>query len=272
MYICNSDLSGKWGHWGKWSKCSVSCGGGVLSRSRQCSNPAPAHTDDSCTGSITESSSCGDKPCPGEYISIIFKIFTPRAWPRYIQICVNMQDECNTVSQEPQCARFRRVFTCSPIVYIHITQCILPGFVNSVYMPHCGNDETGWNLAHLVSWDTVFNLLHKTLQTRGPRDIYSSPDNQQQTVQLETRCPWAFYRSPDNQQQTVQSEKRQPKNERIQINACVVGNTSVCWCEPLVWRRILSKEKPFHYLFFPRPRSTRWNIWPKPIQEWHHSK
>ena len=32
----------------------------------------------------------------------------------------------SVVSQEPQCARFRRGFTCSPIVYIHITQCIYP--------------------------------------------------------------------------------------------------------------------------------------------------
>ena len=50
----------------------------------------------------------------------------------------------------------------------------------------------------------------------------------------ETRGPRAFYRSPDNQQQTVQSEKKDNQNERIQINACVVGNTSVCCCEPLV--------------------------------------
>ena len=30
-----------------------------------------------------------------------------------------------------------------------------------------------------------------------------------------------------------------------------VDNTSVCCCEQLIWRRILSKEKPFHYLFCP---------------------
>ena len=68
------------------------------------------------------------------------------------------------------------------------------------------------------------------------------------------------------------SQKKDNKNEWIQINACVVGNTSVCCCEPLVWRRILSKEKPFRYLFLPRPGSTSWNIWPKPLQEWQHSK
>ena len=45
-----------------------------------------------------------------------------------------------TVSQEPQCAKFSRVFTCPPIVEIHKTQCILPGLVYSNYMSHCGHD------------------------------------------------------------------------------------------------------------------------------------
>ena len=39
---------------------------------------------------------------------------------------------CITVSQEPQWVRFRRVFTCSPIVSIRIKQCILPSFVSSM--------------------------------------------------------------------------------------------------------------------------------------------
>ena len=90
------------------------------------------------------------------------------------------------------------------------------------------------------------------------------------TPPLITRGPRAFYRSTDNQQQTVQSEKKTTR--RIQINACVVGNTSVCCCEHLVWRRISSKENAFRYLFLPRPRSIPWNIWPKPLQEWQHSK
>ena len=47
------------------------------------------------------------------------------------------------MSQEPLCARFRRVFTCPPIFEILKTQCILPGLVNLDYMSHCGDDETG---------------------------------------------------------------------------------------------------------------------------------
>ena len=91
-----------------------------------------------------------------------------------------------------------------------------------------------------------------------------------------SRGPRAFNRSPDNQQRTVQLKRqfslKDNQNDRIQINACVVGNESVCWCEHLVWRRISSKEKPFLYLFLPRPWSTPWKIWPKPLPEWQHSK
>ena len=55
-----------------------------------------------------------------------------------------------------------------------------------------------------------------------------------------------------NSKQFIQ--KKDNQNDRIQINACVdsiVRNTSVCYCEHLVWRRISSKEKPFRYLFCP---------------------
>ena len=86
-----------------------------------------------------------------------------------------------------------------------------------------------------------------------------------------TRGPMAFYRSHDNQQQTAQSEKRQPEWQDSN-NARVVGNTSVCCCKLLVWRRISSKEKPLLYLCLPCPGSTPWNIWPKPLPEWQHSK
>ena len=53
------------------------------------------------------------------------------------------------------------------------------------------------------------------------------------------------------QQQQFNQKKNQ--NDRIQMNACVASNTSVCCCEHLVWRSISSKEKPFQYLILPRP-------------------
>ena len=54
-----------------------------------------------------------------------------------------------------------------------------------------------------------------------------------------------LHSSPENHQQTVQS-KKDKQNGRIQINACVVSNTSECCCQHLVWKRILSKEEPLH--------------------------
>ena len=83
----------------------------------------------------------------------------------------NLNVEHFTVSKEPQCARFRRILTCSSINLIHITQCIVPGIVSSVYM-HWRNrvkcivvyswDPTVLNqvemrriFALLGSWDTV---------------------------------------------------------------------------------------------------------------------
>ena len=88
---------------------------------------------------------------------------------------------------------------------------------------------------------------------------------------FQTRGPKVFYRSPVNRQQTVQSVKDN-QNDRIQMNAHFIGNTSI-WCfELLVWRRISSKEKTLLYLFLPCPGSTPWNIWPKPLPEWQHSK
>ena len=47
-------------------------------------------------------------------------------------LCVFFAEQYNTVSHKPKCSRFRRIFICSLINSIHITQCILPGFVGSV--------------------------------------------------------------------------------------------------------------------------------------------
>ncbi|XP_033108741.1 uncharacterized protein LOC117110226 [Anneissia japonica] len=48
-------------NWVTWTPCTVSCGGGIRSRHRQCSQPGL------CSGNLIESDLCGDFPCPNSY-------------------------------------------------------------------------------------------------------------------------------------------------------------------------------------------------------------
>jgi hypothetical protein len=55
-----------WSVWKAWSSCPVTCGGGSQSRTRACTNPAPANGGKDCTGGSSETQACGTKLCPGE--------------------------------------------------------------------------------------------------------------------------------------------------------------------------------------------------------------
>uniref|UniRef100_H9GNM8 SCO-spondin n=1 Tax=Anolis carolinensis TaxID=28377 RepID=H9GNM8_ANOCA len=57
--------SGGWGSWGQWTPCTVSCGGGMRSRTRACDSPAPQGGGDYCEGPPTQLEACGLNPCPG---------------------------------------------------------------------------------------------------------------------------------------------------------------------------------------------------------------
>ncbi|XP_048581714.1 uncharacterized protein LOC5511228 isoform X2 [Nematostella vectensis] len=59
-------LDGAYNPWSAWSTCSVSCGGGVMFRHRNCTSPLPMHGGKDCSafGPSTMSSSCQDEPCP----------------------------------------------------------------------------------------------------------------------------------------------------------------------------------------------------------------
>lgn len=54
---------GGWSSWEEWSSCSVSCGVGVHSRSRSCTNPAPLGGGKDCSGNNIESSTCDAGIC-----------------------------------------------------------------------------------------------------------------------------------------------------------------------------------------------------------------
>ncbi|XP_070535820.1 semaphorin-5A-like isoform X2 [Ptychodera flava] len=61
--ICS--VNGSWTCWSDWTECSASCGGGVQSRIRNCTNPAPAGRGENCTGNATERRECNAFQCPG---------------------------------------------------------------------------------------------------------------------------------------------------------------------------------------------------------------
>lgn len=58
-------MDGNWSAWTPFSSCSNTCGDGIKSRHRTCSNPAPLHGGKFCSGTKTETMTCSDGPCPG---------------------------------------------------------------------------------------------------------------------------------------------------------------------------------------------------------------
>ena len=62
-HVCKAD--GNWGEFGPWSEeCSAPCGGGVLTRTRQCDSPAPTNGGKECEGNAEETQECNPEPCP----------------------------------------------------------------------------------------------------------------------------------------------------------------------------------------------------------------
>ncbi|XP_078312840.1 A disintegrin and metalloproteinase with thrombospondin motifs adt-1-like [Crassostrea virginica] len=51
-------IDGAWSDWSSWSPCSNSCGEGQETRTRTCTNPAPAHGGKDCPGEAKETRAC----------------------------------------------------------------------------------------------------------------------------------------------------------------------------------------------------------------------
>uniref|UniRef100_A0A8B9BPY1 ADAM metallopeptidase with thrombospondin type 1 motif 7 n=1 Tax=Anser brachyrhynchus TaxID=132585 RepID=A0A8B9BPY1_9AVES len=57
-------IDGSWGPWSSWAACSRSCGAGVQSAERQCSNPTPKYGGRYCLGERKRFRICNIRPCP----------------------------------------------------------------------------------------------------------------------------------------------------------------------------------------------------------------
>jgi len=57
-------VNGEFTTWSTFGKCSKDCGGGVKRRTRTCTNPAPAHGGENCTGLLAEEEPCNKQACP----------------------------------------------------------------------------------------------------------------------------------------------------------------------------------------------------------------
>merc|ERR550517_273376 len=63
---CPDPVNGQWGLWGAWTSCSVTCGGGLRTRTRLCNNPAPANGGLDCPDPADgeEEETCNNQLCP----------------------------------------------------------------------------------------------------------------------------------------------------------------------------------------------------------------
>ncbi|KAL5253104.1 hypothetical protein ACHWQZ_G015763 [Mnemiopsis leidyi] len=61
---CLLIVDGGYSDFGDWSECSAECGGGTQTRSRTCTNPAPANGGADCEGDSSETRECNNQGCP----------------------------------------------------------------------------------------------------------------------------------------------------------------------------------------------------------------
>lgn len=55
---CYPPVNGHWSKWSEWSACSTLCGRGNITRTRSCTDPAPANKGADCVGENKETAAC----------------------------------------------------------------------------------------------------------------------------------------------------------------------------------------------------------------------
>lgn len=68
-------VNGQWAEWSGYPACSAICGGGIQTRTRTCSNPAPANEGLDCPGMPTECRTCNTGICRRRYQRLLSMAF-----------------------------------------------------------------------------------------------------------------------------------------------------------------------------------------------------
>ena len=61
---CNEDACPILTEWSDWSECSVSCGGGIRFKRRECVYPKSGAVTNDCLEVLEKQESCNENPCP----------------------------------------------------------------------------------------------------------------------------------------------------------------------------------------------------------------
>lgn len=67
-------MDGGWGEWNTWNTCSVTCGNGNQTRTRECNSPPPQNGGDNCSDDGSKdvnTKACVLNHCPGNHQSYL---------------------------------------------------------------------------------------------------------------------------------------------------------------------------------------------------------
>ena len=65
-------INGNWGAWSTWSECTATCGGGIRTKTRECTDPPPEFNGANCQGLPNKESECNTEECAGTVFILFY--------------------------------------------------------------------------------------------------------------------------------------------------------------------------------------------------------
>ena len=81
-------VDGEWSDWSNYDDCTVTCGTGSQSRSRECNSPVPSNGGSNCSGETSERRDCKDTECPG-MSCLAHLIYSENKTTQSMSVCTN---------------------------------------------------------------------------------------------------------------------------------------------------------------------------------------